>query len=239
MRHHTFSGSLALFKELHGRIDSVIDVGVQNLTAPLIEIFPEIKHYLFEPVRMYLDKIEENYSDIDHEVILKAVSSKPGMLYQHLISQDGTGKITHSHLRDTEELIPGFENFYLEIIPTEVTTLDEYFKNIDLGANFNSIIKIDIDGLESEVMKGAEDVAKKCGLIVVECAVGSLGERILLAEKFGYRVWDIVSPGYYKNQLSQVDVFFINRRLENANINFSPWRQTKGKIEWNEWVHLP
>lgn len=234
---HTFKRGLEIYKNLVGNIECIVDVGVQHKTDQLIDVFPNSYHYLFEPANVYHEIIEKNYSKISHELIKCAVSSKSDILFQHLISQDMSGKVSHSHLRATSDRIKLFEKMYVDIVPTKVVTLDDYFKDKTFASEFN-VLKIDVDGEDTNVMLGARSFVENIGLMIVECPTNLILERIGLAHELGFEIWDIVSPGYYYDQLSQVDVFFINKKIKKNNINFNPWRKSGGVVIWEHWLHM-
>jgi FkbM family methyltransferase len=235
---HSFEESLLLFNSIYEKIDYIIDVGVQHKTGPLINVFPDKFHFLFEPVVTYHPFIRENYKNIRHELVPMAVSDKAGNLYQHLISQDNSGNITHSHLNASSEEVAAFKGMYKEIVPVEIITLDDFYHEKNVLTTWNSVLKIDIDGLDTNVMRGAEKILSHCPLMIVECPMGKIYERVKLANDFNFDVWDIVSPGYYMEQLSQVDIFFMNRKFRDECLDFHPWRKSKGVVHWADWVHF-
>lgn len=234
---HSFKKSLEIYKSIVNHVDYVFDVGVQYKTSQLLEVFPNSFHYLFEPAAVYHQDIEKNYTNIDHQIVKSAVSSKCGVLYQHLISQDFSGNVTHSHLRNESEKVESYAEMYIDIVQTNVTTLDSFFADRVFKNSFN-ILKIDVDGEETNVMLGGRNFIDNIGLMIVECPTNKLSERVSLAHDFGFEIWDIVSPGYYYQQLSQVDIFFISKKIKDSNIEFNPWLKSSGAVVWDEWVHV-
>ena len=92
---------LSVFKAAFaGGIVEVIDVGAQTSTPFLMQSFHDARHHLFEPVVTYHSQLSANYAaaGIEHEIVAAAVSDAPGVMHQHLLSQDGSGRITHSQL---------------------------------------------------------------------------------------------------------------------------------------------
>lgn len=218
-------------------MDYIFDVGVQHKTHQLIDVFEDSHHFLFEPATIYHDIIESNYSCIKHTLVKAAVSSKSGVLFQHLISQDLRGNITHTHLKSTPDRIDIFKDMYVGVIKTDVITLDEFFSSFHFN-NSTNILKIDVDGEDTNVMIGCQNTLNNVGLMIVECPTNKIPERVNLAYEYGFEIWDIVSPGYYYDQLSQVDIFFVNAKIKGPNIDFNPWRKSAGKVIWEKWVHL-
>jgi FkbM family methyltransferase len=238
MNAHSFSDAIQAYLDAEAGTEYVIDVGVQELTKPLIDCLPSCKHYLFEPLVLYREVIERNYEGIEYELIQKAVSNKTSTLYQHAISQDNSGRVTHSHLRESNKQDPTLAGMYVDIIETEVTTLDRELGFLLEDDIINCIVKIDVDGEDTNVMRGMNRLASHCGLLIVEAPTGKILERVSIANDMGFDIFDVTSPGYYFNQLSQVDIFFVNRELKSRNINLRPWSKSNGLVVWEEWNHI-
>lgn len=236
--HHSFLDALLVFRECFPSTLYVVDVGVQALTHPLIQAFPECHHYLFEPVLAYQSQIAANYAHISHDLIAKAVSDSNNLLYQHVLSMDRSGIATHSRLSEWPKPDTAIAEFCIETIRTPVVSLDEELVILLQRPQFSFIVKIDIDGLDTDVMRGMSLLACRCALLIVECPLKLLPERVALADELGFDVFDITSPGYYYNKLSQVDVFFLNRALAAIEPSFNPWMQKGGVVDWGHWIHL-
>jgi len=220
MKHRTIEEALTLYKEILN-VTTVIDVGTQRCTDFLINVFPESHHYLFEPLTIFNDGIAEYYKNISHTLISDAVSDTVGPCLLEPWSIPGIGVSgSHIFLSMTRTDIGSSSN-----IIVNTTTLDKYFSDIDLS-NFNSILKIDVDCVECEIIKGGSTIIPRIGLMIVECNVGSLSNIVNMAEQLDFSIWDIVSRCYYRGQFTQCDILFINNKLKNTNIKFRPYEQT-------------
>lgn len=232
MRRPNNNDSLKLLKSLlPNDITSVIDVGVQYSTPFLMECFPDAYHYLIEPVSTYREAIVENYSraGIAHELIESAASDTPGMLYQHLQSLDGSGKITHSQLLGTRTVsLPGLVN----IVATPVITLDSMFSSLT-----SHLVKIDVDGIEEKIIQGGKMTIERASVVVVEAPIHKLTTRAGLLEEFGMQLFDITDMCYYYSQLQQVDLIFVNKAIIANNLDFHPMKKHQ-PICWAEWCKL-
>jgi FkbM family methyltransferase len=229
--------SLTVFKNcLKESIDSVVDVGVQAKTDFLIEAFPDAYHYLFEPVSTYQEMIQANYerSGLKFKIEACAVSDRSGMMFQHLLSSDGSGKVTHSQLLDTESP-ETFRDDLIDIQKTPVITLDDWGQDKDLGKNY--MIKIDVDGIEEKIISGGERLISGAKLVMIEAPLQKLSCRLQLIEKLGFQLFDIVGNGYYFDQLQQVDLIFISQTLISSDVDFQPWEKTN-HIIWEKWVQI-
>jgi FkbM family methyltransferase len=129
----------------------IIDVGghIGNHSIYFLKVCDFDKSYIFEPRKPLISLIRENaiLNDIAEKVIInlngvEAISSQQGMLkFEKRKDYNlGTGKITNA---------PG---------SSKVATLDSVFGDT---ADKISLIKIDVEGLEREVLKGAKKVIDK------------------------------------------------------------------------------
>ena len=236
--HHTFTDALRSFHQCYPHTATVVDVGVQGITQPLVDVFPHCHHILFEPVLAYNHSIDISYSNISHELISKAVSDSPGQLFQHVYSMDRSGSPTHSFLSDNQFPENSLTEFLLHTLSTPVVTLDQELARLIHHEPYSFLVKIDIDGLDTAVMHGMSALAQHCSLLIVECPINKIAERVVLADKLGFDVYDVTSPGYYHNKLSQLDFFFLNRNLKSLVEDFSPWRKYGPEVQWDFWKHL-
>ena len=96
----TISDSLRTLLVLGVEVNSVIDVGVFEHTRPLMQLFPNVKHYLFEPAHRHFEKIRENYKALTYELHNLALSDSDGDAYLIGRSDRYNNQITSSHLSD-------------------------------------------------------------------------------------------------------------------------------------------
>jgi len=234
MRSPLVSESLNVFKAcLSSPIETVIDVGVQVKTQFLIDAFPDAFHYLFEPVSIYHSHILSNYkeSGIRHELIACAVSNESGLMYQHLLSSDESGTVTHSQLLPQAQ-VEKFGSQLLSIVETPVISLDQWAAGLTLLKPY--ALKVDVDGLEDLIIAGGANTISQSTLFIVESTLAKVSGRIALVESMGMQLFDIAGNGYYFGQLSQVDLVFVSCKVVQENIAFRPWEK-HGKVIWEQW----
>jgi FkbM family methyltransferase len=234
MRTPSVAQSIKAFKACFKKpIDSVLDIGVQEKTQFLIDTFKVARHFLFEPVGIYHEAICNNYNaaNISFELIPFAVSDHPGSLFQHLISIDGSGHVTHSQLLAQPDP-DSFQEKLLDIIKTPVITLDDWAK--DIGPLGSYAIKIDVDGIEDKIIEGGRQVLSKSSIVIVEARLSEISTRIARLESLGLKLFDICGNGYYFDQLQQVDLVFVARDEASKNIDFRPWEKHK-TVSWDNW----
>lgn len=75
--------SLCLLRSIELPVGTVLDIGVRHLTYPLIKVFPDKKHVLFEPIEEYFPAIRADYASIDHELVNAAVYDRNGAVIIH------------------------------------------------------------------------------------------------------------------------------------------------------------
>ena len=75
-------------------------------------------------------------------------------------------------------------------------------------------MKVDIDGRELDVLKGATETLKDTVCIVLEATLAKLAQSATFLEAHGFFLWDLVDPMYADNVLWQVDLVFLSCRLD-------------------------
>lgn len=195
--------SLQVLQRAGIAVGTVIDIGVQRDTPELRQLFGDVPHILFEPVSEYHDAIREAYAGLDFRLEEAAVSDRNGTLFLKEVRSDADGTVSHVSPADSYE--PG-----LRSVPRR--TLDSYIEDVTLAKPY--LIKIDVDGHETEIMHGARKALFDASCVIVETTLFHLPERLRLAESAGLVLWDIVDMTYYHGSLYQCDLVFISDRAE-------------------------
>jgi hypothetical protein len=112
--------------------------------------------------------------------------------------------ISHSAMVDADA--PDTEE--LRTVPK--VTLDRFTAGHGLSGPF--LLKVDIDGHEMQVLRGAERTLQACSIVIVECAGSSLPERIGFMQDRGFRLFDLCEPCYYDDCFWQADAVFLSRQ---------------------------
>ena len=86
-----------------------------------------------------------------------------------------------------------------ETIKVRVQTLDKVFQNTDLEENI--LIKMDVQGFEDEVIKGAVNTIKKTKVLIIECSLQTTYE----GEPMFYGIYTLMhSLGFeYRGSIKQ------------------------------------
>ncbi|MZR11521.1 FkbM family methyltransferase [Maritimibacter sp. DP07] len=106
---------------------------------------------------------------------------------------------------------------YIDIEEVDVTTIDAIFDEY-VKSTSKTLLKIDVQGYEEQVLKGALRALKQIMAVKLECSLVSLYENdktyefyIEFLESLGFGLWDL-EPGFREpetGRLLQFDAFFV------------------------------
>lgn len=143
-------------------VGTVFDVGVSGGTPQLYRAFPDSYYVLIEPLREHLEDLDAILQHHTGEYVLAAAGAEPGSA---TINVEPNRRAKSSMLRRTDRTATGDE---LEQRRVPVTTLDEIARSRDLAKPYG--VKIDTEGFELEVIRGAEQVLKDAVLVIAEAS---------------------------------------------------------------------
>jgi FkbM family methyltransferase len=216
--------TLQILKDFNVPIGTILDVGAHAETIELRRAFPDKRHILFEPASEFHDALRTNYAGMDHEVVPMALCDNDGQGHLHKRSIDGA-TVTHSSLTAPRE------DLKTEIVPT--ARLDTFLKSRDEKKPY--FLKIDVDGFEIPILRGAEGILLDVSVIVVEAPVDTIAERLNYVLSKGFRIFDIIDQCYYYDVMSQVDLVFLSAKVME-DPNFHPW--TTKPFVAKQWVPI-
>lgn len=199
--------SLEILKERNIPIHAIIDVGVQKGTPELVSAFPTHKHYLFEPVEEFFPSIESAYSFVDHTLFKVAVGDEEGRVRLKTSRRIAGMDISHSSM--VFDATGSGED--TRMVP--VVTLDSVLSSLQSECAPPYLLKIDIDGHEMRVLRGASSMMSNCSVIIIECVYNSLSERIHYVTNAGFRLFDLAEPCYYDQVFWSCDAIFLRKDL--------------------------
>ena len=136
-----------------------IDVGAHkgSFLSQFFEFVPNVRHWAFEPIPVFAEELRKNFPSA--EVHNCALSDTEGQTTFHYVPE-----------------LPGWSGLKSQPYPKAVKTqkIQISVRKLDniIPENLNvSFIKIDVEGAELEVLKGAESLIKRCKpIIFFECA---------------------------------------------------------------------
>lgn len=205
------TASLRILKERGLGVAAVLDVGVQKGTGSLIDVYPDVPHLLFEPVKDFAADIKRNYDykRINHRLYEVALSDVDG---EGLMESRRTasGEVTHAWLSPTGD-------------PAPTARLDTIVPSSGVAGPY--LLKIDVDGAEApaKILDGAAGVMKDVSCIVSEMVAERFFDLSSRIAPHGFVLWDIVECSYYDDVFYQCDAVFIRDGLIATSPRLRPF----------------
>lgn len=210
-------------KALGVPVGTVVDVGVLNSTWELLTAFQNSRQLLIEPIVEWNEVIERTYSQagIDFEIINIAASDADGVMNMKVVSVVPGKPISHAHL--TSQVSGN------DLREVTVRKLDSLLAERDEPRPY--LLKIDVDGVEMQILAGARKMLDECSIVVIEANITNYLERATVLEEAGFQLFDIVDPCYYDSRLRQFDLIFLSKKtIEELSIDMY-----KEKFDYNKW----
>lgn len=203
---------LFLKKELGFNFNTIIDVGaaVGEYSKAANFIFPNAMIFAFEPIPESFEKLKNLSKEIKNiEFFNLALSDEEGLAEFHLNEFSFSSsllKMTNTH----KKIFPFTQNE--TNIKVDTNKLDNVLNNIKK----NPLLKIDVQGAELAVLKGAINSLKEIDVIQLEVSfLGFYEGQAIIEDIISFmRVNDFnsflqVSPIFNKNKLLYSDFLFI------------------------------
>lgn len=183
-------------------IDLVIDVGVAYGTPDLYRAFPNTRKILIEPIDYFVDKLNKKRRLLNAIVIKSCASDKRGSVSFFIRNKKSTSSINRG-------------SSYSEKVEIVTERLDVICSDY-IHDNQNICLKIDTEGSEIKVLKGAESILCKCKVVVAEATTyptlegsNSMLELIDFMATKGFRIYDFVNIRKVNSSFNQCDIIFI------------------------------
>lgn len=175
-RHRKLLKNIANIQNAEVILDVGANVGFFSMLCR--ELYPDSKIYAFEPVPKTFSCLEKNFKDDDKTKIF------------NLALSDYTGK-GKMNFNEENSLISSLSND--GNVDVEITTLDYFCK--DKKINKIDILKIDTEGFEDFVLKGAQNTLSKVKYIIMEITIENNKNytvsslfKLLSAENFDFQI---------------------------------------------------
>lgn len=207
-------------------ITDIVDVGVQRGTPELIQLFPDRKHWLFEPAKSFHAAIDVNYRHIRRSLVDCACSDTNGTLWLVEIAIHKDGVPSHAFLSKTQCEVDGSST--LSCAPVPMRRLDSFSQ--EFAKNY--LLKIDVDGAELKVVAGSAGCIAAASIVVIEAVWSELAQRALAVQDFGFTLFDIVDRVVYGEAFWQCDLLFVRNDL------VSPAMRPSGDFDVRLWKEL-
>jgi len=199
--------------------DTILDIGAHhgNWTDSMMRIYNNAKYYLFE--------------GIDYSELNKFTYNNDVKVYNVLLN-DKIEEVDWYELKNTgDSIFKEKTHYFKNCIPIKRETIDlnnHILKHNILQESKNILIKIDCQGAEIPILKGASSILEKTDFIILEIplfgqynnGVPNFLEHIAFMDKIGFVTYDIIDNHYINDFNMQVDVLFINKNHKfNSTVN--------------------
>lgn len=213
-----FPASLAYVRSTGISPRTVFDVGVGRGTPWLYEAFPEAKFVLFEPLSVFEPDLERLQSRYGADVHRLALSNRSGVADFHSNVEFPTSSSLYEidpHFQELAKRLQQEHRFERQVVT--VDTLDR----LNTYAP-PYVIKLDVEGSEIDVLRGAQATLARTELLVTEMSVmrrlrsePTFAEMIAHLDAWGFELFDIpnLAQARENGPLLYLDAVFVPRRL--------------------------
>jgi FkbM family methyltransferase len=190
--------------------DTIIDVGAYEgeWSQNIYHIFPDANYIMIEPLE-------------EKEPILNNVDVPNKEIYTSVLA-DTSGKVVDFHKNNTgSSYYPENRQIEMDVTTRETKRIDDLLSNKVFS---NALLKMDVQGAEIDILKGAANIIDDISMIYLECSLIEFNEGAPLCEevinelrRLGYIPFDIGEMHHKGNQLIQIDLLFVSQDLELTN----------------------
>lgn len=184
----------ATLKELGDRPRTIVDVGAAYGTPQLYESFPDSFHVLIEPLKEYIPHLEDVLTRYEGKYFITALGARDEKVVMNVDPKRPTMSSIHRRTELTSTDSP------LEKREIAVTTLDTLMKEHNFQPPFG--LKIDTEGFELQVIKGASEFLRETEFVIAELSVAERFTGSYLFAEFAeemnrneFYLWDILHIG--------------------------------------------
>ena len=187
----------------HLKVKNIIDVGVADGTKELLDNFPNAYFHLIEPNPIFWKPIEK--------VLLKKFKGK---LYK-LAAGNRTGISEFYSFGHTSSFLQRQDYEIKNKIKVNLDKLDNILSSDNLE---DTLLKIDVEGYELEVLKGSTNVLKNINYCIIELRLQNINtynpsELINFLYEKDFYFYKIIKVYYVKYGIDFMDILFIKKSL--------------------------
>ncbi|MGI9318891.1 MAG: FkbM family methyltransferase [bacterium] len=199
----------AFFKHLKRmgiEFKSVIDVGVGNGSPTIYQSIPNAQFYLVEPVPAAKPLLKKLEKEIGAKIYNVAAGKEDGSI-EFYVHEDVTGSSSYRQIEG--EFMDG------EKVEVPVRRLDRL---IEQKLVRPSLLKIDTQGSELEVLEGALGIIDEIDVLIIETSFHEFRQGapefhdiVFKMIELGFRTYEVLE-GHYRSSdgaLAQVDLVFV------------------------------
>lgn len=190
----------------------VADIGANqgNWTRALLSIFPNASCLMFEPVPAFAGDLKRISESQHAHYWGVGISDSDGTLDLCSVTQNGAATSGSTFLESSHA-----ESYGLAKIPVQVRSLDSLVSSHEIP--IPELVKIDVEGFEMPVLRGAESLFGLTELFIIELSLYSFWQQPIFHEVVswmasrGYVLYDLA--GFNRRPvdgaLGQVDACFV------------------------------
>lgn len=175
-------------------IRTIIDIGANTgqFSQTIVKDFPGANVYCFEPVPEAFSELE-NWARKQEKVSVfnLAIGEKAGMIDMYHHKQHSPSSSILLSTEVSEKLYPFTRD--RNVIPVQMTTLDDVVKKMNGHLDDDILIKLDVQGFENRVIKGGDKTFRKAKACILEVSLDQLyqgqanfKELLLLMDECGF-----------------------------------------------------
>ena len=219
-----FISTFERIKKQQISLEQIIDVGAARgqWTRECMAVWPGADYFLIEPQEENWDRLKRLQNE--HRQVkfwIGGLGGAPGSM--DLYIHDEQSSFLRSEFSQSTDS---------QLLKVEIRTLDSFMEAGDIAAP--DLIKLDVQGYEIEVLKGAERCLESAELLLIEVSYRKIYEKSPLAHEVvswvgqrGFRILDICTYTQrpWDGELAQSDILFAR---ESSRL-FEPegWRKNK------------
>ena len=193
---------------------TVVDVGAGRGTPRLYRAFPEAYHFLVEPLTEYESDLRKALEPYRGEYIFTAVGATNTRAFINVEPRP----MMSSFLARTDRTSSGKQVEKREVaVKTLDTLMDEYGFEPPFG------LKIDTEGFEDQVIRGATNFLRRTEFVIAEVSVAerfvesyTFAEFTELMDENDFFLWDVLGVSGVRFPLTCLDVAFVRRSKNEA-----------------------
>lgn len=211
-----------LLKQVGFRPKHIMDIGANHGTwsREVFQIFDQANYTLIEPQ----ERLKASFTDLlqnpQFTYLPIGVGSTPGFFNLTITERDDS---CNFRLSEEEAKQRG-----LQQIKVEVNTVDNIVANSPFG--IPQLLKIDAEGIDLEVLKGAQSILGKTEVVLIEAGVVSptfenTAKKVIdVMDQYGYKLFDItdLNRPFKTKVLWLVELVFVLKGGEIDNRKWNP-----------------
>lgn len=202
---------IEVLKQLGYQPDTILDIGAHhgNWTVSMNQIYPDRNYYLFEGI---------DYSELNQFHGLEKIH-----VYNVLLN-DKMDTVKWYQMKNTgDSFFKEKSHHFVNCEPTQRETVDldtHILRHNILQDSRNILIKIDCQGAEIPILRGATSILDRTDFIILEMplfgqyneGVPTFLEHIAFMDSIGFVTYDLIENHYINKFNMQIDAIFINKK---------------------------